>query len=285
MKYILTRRIWPHRLLLVLLSGLLLYVGSYIITIPAVPRIIIDFLRDLGIALVISTVAVYMVERLVHESLLRNVNEAVDTLRKGSDVLEGAADLGIEDILARREKTSRERWREKIKNAIEKQINKGSGEVRIACVAAPGFFRSGTDIGTILWEGLVDQQSNCRLRVLLLSADSEWGELRARLEPGHPTVTDIRASIGFLKHLKSSEGNVEFKCYDFPAIAFLILTDEYVFIEAYPMVEVEVGEGPIGGVSPMVIARNDTKIYECWKGHFEFIWEEKSEDCGDGAAD
>jgi hypothetical protein len=239
----------------------------------------IKILKDIGIALLISAIAALVLERLVHESLLKSVHTAVEAMNKGADVLQGAGELRVEDIFARRRGISRDRLERKVRISLEEQLMKKSGEILIACVAAPEFFIQGSKIGALLWNNLTDANNKCSLRALLLCPKSQWASLRADLEPGHPTISHIGISATFLHNLRrESGGRVKFNCYDFPPIAFLVITDKFLFVEAYPMVQLNIGEGPIGGVSPILIVRNDSEIYKRWKGHFEFIWKEKSND-------
>jgi hypothetical protein len=272
------RRIWPLWASLAGIIGLAIYFSGY----PAAERfgpeaIIVRFCQDVGIALVISAIVALVLERLVHESLLSRVHNAIEIIKKGSDVLQGAGELQIEDIVARRRGLCQDRWEHKVQNAIEEQLSKESGEILISCVAAPDFFLEGTKIGKTLWDNLTNPKNKCNLRTLLLCPKSEWARLRSKLEPGHPTMQHIRISAEFLHALKSKSGDkVKFKCYDFPPTVFLILTDKLAFVEAYPMIRLKHGEGPIGGVSPVLLVRSDTETYKRWKGHFEFIWKEKS---------
>jgi hypothetical protein len=67
---------------------------------------------------------------------------------------------------------------------------------------------------------------------------------------------------------------IDFRLYDAPPIAFLILTDETLILEPYPIIEVDRHRAPIGGWTPMIVVRNDynNEIYKRWKEHFEYLW-------------
>lgn len=277
---ILTRRIWPHRVLLILIIGLFFYVLSYLINDYIGPENFLPrFFKEFGIALIIAMIIAFTLERLIHETLLKEVHEALEMIRKGADVLEGATELGIEDIFARHDPSGRKRWESRVKKAIENQLAKGSGEILISCVAVPEFFRQDTEIGATLWQGFTSKETKCILKVLLLCPLSPWTKRRIDCEPGHPTLSDIHAAAQFLLLLKKKAGDkVRFNCYDFPPTAFLIITDECIFIESYPMLKVAEGEGPIGGKTPMVVVRKDTNTYKRWAGHFEYIWTQCSKD-------
>ena len=81
---------------------------------------------------------------------------------------------------------------------------------------------------------------------------------------------------------KPTSNSIKFKCYDCPPVVFLVLTDQVVFVEPYPMAET--ASGPIGGYMPMVIARRDSKAYDLWEKHFNYTWNSLShvygDDCG-----
>jgi hypothetical protein len=271
------KRFWFFVAVIIGIAGIAIYFSTYFPPLQAC-KLWVKFGRELGIAMVISVIIALVLDRLVHESLLDAVIEAVNILKGGSDILKGASELGIEDIFARRVEKSRERADVRMKNAIEEQLSRKSGEILIACVASPEFFRQGTGIGSMFWEYLPDSSNECNLKVLLLCPESKWAEIRAKLEPGHPTIEDIRASAMFLHNLKEKcKDKVQFKCYDFPPIAYLIITEKFLFLEGYPLMRLEKGEGPLGGKTPMLVVRNDTEAYKRWKGHFYYIWEEHSQ--------
>ena len=272
------RRVWPLWAVIIGIAGVAIYFSTYFPDLQDF-EIWVKFAENFGIALVISAIVALVLERLVHESLLNEVIRAVKGIKKGSDVFKGADELGIEDIFARRIEVSRERANVRIKKAIEEQLSKKSGEVLIACVAAPDFLVEGSEIGDMLWKYLSDQNNMCNLRILLICPKSKWAELRADLELGHPTIKHIKISANFLHNLREKCGEkVKFKCYDFPPLTFMIITKNFLFVETYPMMRLEPGEGPIGGKTPMLAVRKDTETYERWKNHFNFIWEEHSHD-------
>jgi len=238
---------------------------------------LVRFARDLGIALAIAAVIALVLERLIHESLLRDMHRAANEMISKSDVLRGASELKIHSVFARRHQSTHRRWEIEVGSAIQKELSRDGGEVLIACVAAPEFFRQGTQVATTLLDKM-HLKGNCELRVLLLCPDSQWANLRAEFEPLHPTITDIENAAHFLKSLQDQAGNkVKVHCYDLPPIAFLVITEDLLFLEAYPLVRVHSGDGPIGGVTPMiVIERAGSDAYKRWHGHFDEIWKNHS---------
>lgn len=275
-------KIWTPIALIIGMSGLIMYLLSFPIAEGVGDETVwIKIFKELGIALLISAIVALTLDRLVHESLLSKVNNALEVIKNSSDALKGAVEMGIEDIFARRNPHGRNRWKEKVKNAIEEQFSKQSGEILIACVAAPDFFIIGNDICDIFWKYTHQEKNNCTLKVLLLCPDSAWTDLRAKLEPQHPLLEDIISSAKCLYNLKkylNANNRVQFRCYDFPPIVFLVITDTLIFIEAYPMMKVENGEGSIGGRTPMLLVRKDTETYKRWKAHFQYIWDNQSND-------
>lgn len=269
------RRVWPLWAVIIGIAGVAIYFSTYFPVLRAFETWV-KFAENFGIALVISAIVALVLERLVHESLLNEVIGAVEGIKKGSDVLKGADELGIEDIFARRIEVSRERANVRIKKAIEEQLSKKSGEVLISCVAAPDFLVEGSEIGDMLWQYLSDPNNMCNLRILLICPQSQWAILRADLERGHPTIEHIKISANFLHNLRAKWGDkVKFKCYDFPPLTFMIITENFLFVEAYPMMRLKPGEGPLGGKTPMLVVRRGTETYKRWKNHFDFIWEEE----------
>lgn len=266
-------RIWPYIAIIIGLVGVILILfGKIYEEKGLIPKI----LTDIGIALFVGAIVALLLDRLVHEAILRKVNAACESLKTGSDVLAGASELGIEDIFSRNHPSGRKRWELKMQSALKKELSAPDGSIKIACVAAPELFHRGRQAGELLWECMMNKAYSCSLQVLMLCPHSEWARERAALEPEHPTVDDIRSSILYLNHLKKFAGNrVQLQCYSFPPIAFLIITQDSCFIEAYPMTAGSRGEGGTGGKTPMLIARKDTETYIRWNSHFDHIWNHK----------
>lgn len=270
---------WRWRAIVLGLLGIILYLISHLV----IERLDYPWSPDagtigggLGAALAISMVAVLVFERLTQESLMSKVNAAVEAIREKSAVLAGAEELGIEDIFTRRG-PRRQDFEYRVKQVLEEQLLQKEGEILIACVAAPDFLVSGTEVSDLLWRHLGTADCNCRLRVLLLSPQSRYLELRASLEKGHPVKEHIEISNRYLSQLnEKAKGKIEYCFYDALPVAFLICTDKYMMMEAYPLYEVAPEKGPIGGRTPMLLAGKATEIYERWRGHFEYLWKNPS---------
>jgi len=212
-------RAWVPYVLLVGAVGVALYLGSHAVGGWMSPDMLRGFLRDLGLAAVISAIVALSLDRLVHESVLGDVHAALDRMKGGyesllgdigralgtmhgaAEVLQGAGALGIESIFARREPGTGATGRERILEAFKAQLARQTGEILVACVAWPECFRTGTGLSQLLWEGLT-AATECRLRVLLLCPESDWARIRSELEPGHPTDMDIRIAARFLRNLE-----------------------------------------------------------------------------------
>jgi hypothetical protein len=234
-----------------------------------------SFVKELGFGLAVAALVALALERLVHEALLTQVESAVAVLREKSDVLKGATELGIEDITARRVQCTRDHWEQRIRDAMRTQLATREGEILITCVAAPDFFRQGNEIGQMLWDALTDTRDECKthLRVLLLSPESQWANIRQELEPLHQTIPDIHAAITFLLALKeNSRSNVEICCGDMPPLCFLVITDASLFLEPYPLAQLKPGQSPIGGKTPLLVFGARSQAYAIWKKHFEYVW-------------
>jgi hypothetical protein len=230
---------------------------------------------EIGVALAVSALIALTVERLLHESLFNEFNAAIRFLEQHSGLLKGASELRIQDIFARygHVHSSRQRGWAKVIEAITEQLERKSGEILISCVAGPSLFRDETEVAGILRKGLVDIPTKCKLRVLLLCPSSDWARIRRDLEPSHPTISDIITSGNCLETLRQASGDkVETNCYTLPPFAFLLITDRLLFLEPYPFAKTQIGEGPIGGKTPMLVLESDSEAFGRWKEHFEQVW-------------
>lgn len=235
------------------------------------------FFRELGIAFIISAFLAIVIERLTHVILLKKIEDAVTELKTAPRILEGASDLGIEDIFARRDPHIHQRADNAIYTVIKNQIDKKEGDIRILVVAAPDYFRLGNRIGNLFSNDLANNNVNCKLKVLLLDKDSGWAKFRGDLEDPHPTLLHIEESIHYLNNLKKQpdlQNKIEYRLYDAPPIAFLILTEQVLIFEPYPIIKVNLHTAPIGGWTPMIVVRktDESETYRRWSEHFDYLW-------------
>jgi hypothetical protein len=237
-----------------------------------------EFFRQLGIAFIISAILAIVLERLTHVILLKKIEEAVTELKTAPRVLKGASELGIENIFARRDPHTNQVAENTIHDIIEKQIAQKKGEIRLLVVAAPDYFRLGNRIGNLFSHDLADKNVNCKLKVLLLDKNSEWAKLRGNLEDPHPTILHIEESINYLNNLMKEPNlmnKIEYRLYDAPPVAFLIITEQTLILEPYPIIKVNLQTAPIGGWTPMMVIKrnNDNETYRRWRNHFDYLWD------------
>jgi len=244
---------------------------------------------EAGLGLMIAMVLAVTLDRLIHESLLRSVDaivqrlsteflqsrddlkEAFDktavTLRQEFAVLDGALHLKVDDLLARRDPAHRERFERKAAEALQSHK---VGTIRILCVAGPDIFPRNTLVGEILYKAISGKSDDWRLEVLIACPESSWAEVRDKLERGHLTLSQMRNSKEILEdYQRRFPDRIQFKMYDCQPTDFLIMTDELVFHECYPLADVD---GPIGGFTPLIIAKRDSQLYVRWENHFQRMW-------------
>ncbi|KPQ41883.1 MAG: hypothetical protein MPEBLZ_03569 [Candidatus Methanoperedens nitroreducens] len=97
------------------------------------------------------------------------------------------------------------RFEDKIIKEIKRECSRknNDGEILISCVAAMDFFsKNGPMIGETIFSLFGNLKNKCKLKVLILSPDSEGAKLREKLEPQHPLIHNIKSSIENLKNLR-----------------------------------------------------------------------------------
>jgi 3',5'-cyclic AMP phosphodiesterase CpdA len=220
---------------------------------------------------------------LVHNFEETWFDKSVNPLKYSMNILQAANIIGIEDILLRKVEqieAGKQRYQDQIKRAISDQFDKKSGKIQIYCVAAKDLFDK--DISTtaqFIYENLENSQNKCALEVLILCPSSDAKEIRNELEPDHGLKKDIESSLDRLRYLhKKNPNKVNFKLYDLIPSVLLIITDDLVFVETYPMHMVDGKVDSIGGKLPMLIIRKMTRegieseTYRIWKAHFDYAW-------------
>lgn len=115
--------------------------------------------------------------------------------------------------------------------------------------------------------------------ILLLDPDSQVCNDRSQIEgPGHRTKNEITESIeGIQVLMGKSPGKIELHTYDFPPIAFILVTSNCAFVEQYHFGHPGTHQGGcIGRRVPMSQVRKDSPSYAYMRAHFENIWNYKS---------
>ena len=151
--------------------------------------------------------------------------------------------------------------------ALEKQLKKRTGQFRVLGVAGPCLFQ---DLHAVNLFNYHMPSSDTTVRAILLDRKCAWADVRDRLEQSHLTRNAIGTSLKHLDYMKSQWGRrVEYQTTDIPLPAFVVITDEWAFVEPYPIVEVN---GQIGGRTPLLKLEVDSTGYNIWRDTFELLW-------------
>jgi len=161
------------------------------------------------------------------------------------------------------------------KEAIKKELEKAKGEIFMAGVAFPDFFRPKAEYAREI-QALFGNPT-IKFRILLLDYDKEHAHERDKIEKGRFTIRDIKSTIEYFLKTINVQADIEVKTYDFPPIAFLVLTEKCVFIEQYHLGTRRTKLGCIGGQTPLLRMDASSITYGIMKEHFNYIWENKSQ--------
>lgn len=225
--------------------------------------------EEIGVALMIAAAAAVCVERLTHARLLAAIHDALATLRTGSDVLAGATSLAVCDIVTRNGPDS-ERYARRLKAALEQELQKKDGRIRIACVAAPELLRLDRPLARRLDDEITRPGCTTSIEFLLLCPTSPVAVTRYPLEPDHPALQDINNALGRLRVLSTKAlARVSFQCYDLCPQVFVVMTSEFVFVEPYPTYQSK--QGPLGGEIPLLVMSKESNAFSIWQKHFDFV--------------
>lgn len=263
------------------LIGIILYIISLLLlNIYGKDNIITSILQDLGIAIITTMIIYTMIDRFINTSIMEEIKKHDANIKKDIEnriyklnadlnFIKKASDIGIIDVFSRSD-VGKDKCKEALKIAIS---NQRSGEIKIECVAGPSCFQPDRDFYQDIINFIKDNTTTT-LKVLILDWESTWANLREKLEKGHRPKTDIITSGTNLEYMENDYGKdrVMHKYYDFTPIVYMIILEDMLFIETYPIVEREV----IGGVSPMIIIRKKTEAYDIWDKHFDYVWKELS---------
>ena len=165
------------------------------------------------------------------------------------------------------------------KEALKNVLRETKGEILLAGVAFPNFFAPDAEYyNDVLHIKLKDPLIS--FKILLLNPEGENAQERADLEKEIFTITNIRNSITFLKIMKkknATKAKIDVHLYDFPPMAYLIITKDFMFIEQYHLApSPRVDLGCIGGQVPFLQVNSNSKFYRIMKKHFMYIWDNKS---------
>jgi hypothetical protein len=152
--------------------------------------------------------------------------------------------------------------------ALVEQLTKGTGPFRVLGVAGRWLFQS-PDALNLFSEYM--PMSSVTVRAILLDPESAWADVRDGLEQGHVTRDEISTSLRYLQWMRGQWGatRVDYRTTDVPLPASVVITDEWAFVEAYPIAEVI---GPLGGRTPLLKLRAGSSGYKIWSDTFELLW-------------
>jgi len=197
------------------------------------------------------------------------------------DMLNDARAVGIADIFAKRKHDDRAKLA--VFTELEK-VRSSGGTVDLLGVALPDYFLRQP------YEAYMnDFVHYAGVRALLLHPDSDSADLRERIERGMAlTKNDIKASIEVIRTFLEENRKVQGRLYTITPIAFLMLTNDMVFIEQYHLGKVGLGVECIGGHVPFlkIVPVHDLPtihgdVYTIMRNHFDELWNnsEKIEIC------
>lgn len=221
-----------------------------------------DPFKELGLALATAMVVAVAADALIGEEILGRVGNAVSRIieaLQGLTILGQAEAAGVHGILMRLDPRFSEMF-----DAIDVQMRSGKGELRLIGVAAPSLFCGDGRQRFGRWM----HNSTLGARIILVDPESSWARIRQRLEEGHSTIDDTRTAITFLT-TQSWSNRIQLQPTDIPLPAFVVITDEWAFVEPYPLARVE---GALGGRTPMLKLKRGSSAYDIWSETFEFIW-------------
>jgi len=266
---------WVWITIIIILIGFFLFLLLSYLTFEGGLENLSDFALKVGIEIALSLFTVGVVALILDHLLHKSLYELIDSLISPIGILKGASILGVEDIFARRDLATKIRFEERIILAIKTQLDQKGGFIKILCVAAPEFLRKDTDLDKIIRNGLNLQGNSCVIKALILSDQSTWADCRQKLEQPHPTINDIRSTIDNLKDLQSQyPNNINYRLYDDAPIVFLIITNDTLFLEPYPIHRV-INGGALGGVTPILEIKKSSQSsqpFERWNAHFDHLW-------------
>jgi len=160
--------------------------------------------------------------------------------------------------------------------AIKEELKRAKGELLLAGVALPDFFKGMPAKFTPEIFALM-QKPSVKLRILLLNPKGVHAKERGIIESARFTKIDIEETIKHLKQV-TPRASVVVHTYNFPPMAFLIITNRCVFIEQYHYGSPRGDLGCTGGQTPFMRLDKTSVTYKIMKEHFEYIWAEKSKE-------
>jgi hypothetical protein len=225
----------------------------------------LESLLRLALGLIAANAVTGALERY---GILAEIENQITQVRELSNVelLHSAQDAGVIDVYPRANP-------HRILAMIE-AIKHASGNLDLCGVAWPVMVENEQ-----LREAIVEYSKRYDVRILLLDPECEEAERRANIEApmGRKTIADINTTMDWIQIQQIENKRFRLHFYDLPPILSLLITNHYVFEEAYHFGRPEGVYGCIGGHVPMLKIRNQPELetrnpYAFYKAHFEYLY-------------
>lgn len=209
------------------------------------------------------------------------------TLSGYMGLLRGTRDSGIVHVFKSR-KASRAEFQEALESVFAE-----ADEIMMAGVGFPKILQN-APLPPNIDEKMFNP--NIPLKILILDPASQSANERADIEIGRGTLLDIHRCIENLGLIAKERAKLigadlnsedigkkikmEIHTYDFVPVAFIVMTEAYLFLEQYHFGRLP-DERPgecIGGLTPIIQFESDSTTYQIIKKHFQYIWDNKSKD-------
>lgn len=200
--------------------------------------------------------------------ILSEIESEVSQIRELSNVefLHSAQDAGVVDLYPRANP-------HRITSMID-AIKHASGDLDVCGVAWPVIFQNDQ-----LRETILEHSRNHDIRILLLDPECAEAERRAIIEApmGRRTTADIIATKDWIQLQQIDNKRFRLHFYDIPPMLSLLITNHFVFEEAYHFGRPDGVYGCIGGHVPMMKIRNQPELenrnpYAFYKAHFDYLY-------------
>ena len=156
-----------------------------------------------------------------------------------------------------------------------------TGTISLVGISLRDFLHSGSiyyQIIQVICNKSKSDKNSIKLECLLLDPRSEQGKIRTeREEPGvYPgnLYKEVDTSINRIRQFKTEKASIDARLYYGSPNAFMILTDQSVIVEQYHYGSA--GSTILGGKVPLVEFSNQSPVYDEFKGHIKYLWDNLS---------
>jgi hypothetical protein len=208
------------------------------------------------------------------------------TLSSHMHLVQVSQQAGIMDIFR-----SRVIDQERFNEALEAVVGKAR-DLRLAGIAFPKILQTPPypdPIKNVIYD------PGTKLKVLLLDPVGRAAQERAKIEVGRTTIRHIDSTIeqlGNILRVRAARLNltkaelmkdlavlgIEVHVYDFDPIAFMIITNDCLFLEQYHFGRLPSAfDGEcIGGLMPVLLFNSGSTAFQVMERHFHHIWRNRS---------